>query len=99
MAVEDYVEKTFPIKCKGRNSAGNETLSEPVAVDVKIYKSPGCNTISSEVICLYKTGAHGQRCRASHPEGVDKVGEGVNGPYSFSIPYSLEIGRSLEIGG
>lgn len=93
MTVEGYVKQIFPITCKGRNASGGEALAEPVKVDVTICKSPGSNTISSTLSCPYNTGAHGQRCRASHPEGVDKVGDGVGCPYAFDIPYALEKGQ------
>lgn len=90
MRVEEFVEQKFPIECKGRDNLGNDVLEKPVEVTVHIHKSPGSNTISSEVKCRYNTGSHGQRCKASHPE-VDKVGEGIGCPYSFDIPYALEV--------
>ena len=89
MELSQYVEQTFPIQCKGRNSGGSEVLEKPVEVKVKIHKSPGSNDISSIVECPYNTGGHGQRCDASHPK-VDKINEGVGCPYSFDIPYALE---------
>ena len=90
MAIDKYVAQIFPIKCKGRNEVGDEVLGTPTDVQVEIYKGLGSNRISSKVKCPYNIGGHGQRCRASHPEGVDKVGEGVNCPYSFDIPDALE---------
>ena len=84
MTVEKYVEQTYPVKCKGRNADGNSALKKPVRVEVKIYKSPGSNSISSEVKCPYNTGGHGQRCKASHPN-VDKAEKDVFCPYSFDI--------------
>ncbi len=92
MTIDKYVEQTFPIKCKGRDFDGCEVLTESVEVEVIIYKSPDCNTISSEVQCQYNTGGYGQRCKACHPN-VDKMGEGVVCPYSFDIPYALEKKR------
>ena len=92
MELNEYIEQTFPIQCKGRNSKGLEVLQEPVNVEVKIYKSPGSNIISNIVRCFYNTGSHGERCKASHPT-VDKVGEGIICPYSFDIPYALEKSR------
>ncbi|MEK6854931.1 MAG: hypothetical protein AABX73_01795 [Nanoarchaeota archaeon] len=94
MELKQYVKQTFPIQCKGRDANGLEVLTEPVNVNVKIHKSPGSNTISSNVECPYNTGGHGQRCKASHPD-VDKVGEGVGCPYSFDIPYALEREQQL----
>lgn len=66
-------------------------LPNPVDVQVKVYKSPGSSDIGSAVTCPYNTGAHGERCKASHPE-VDKEGEGVTCPYALDIPYTLEWG-------
>lgn len=94
MELTQYIEQTFPIQCKGRDSLGREILKEPLDVTVKIYNLPGSDTISSNVKCLYNTGGHGQRCKASHPE-VDKAGEGVGCPYSFDIPYALEREQQL----
>lgn len=90
MAIQNYVEQIFPVECMGRDSNGNEVLAIPERVKVLIAKSPCSNTISSTVECPYNTGAHGQRCRASHP-GQDKVLNGVICPYSFDIPYCLEV--------
>src|SRR3989344_7912872 len=94
MELNQYIEQTFPIQCKGRDSLGSEVFQEPVDVKVKIHKSPGSNMISSNVECPYNTGGHGQRCKASHPE-IDKVGEGVGCPYSFDVPYALERKQQL----
>jgi hypothetical protein len=97
MNVEDYVEQNFPIKCGGRNKKGSEVLTEPIEVSIKVYKSPNSNDLSSIIDCPYNTGGHGQRCKASHPKGVDKIGEGVICPYSFDIPYALEpITKALD---
>lgn len=90
MALDSYVQQSYPIACKGRNKKGGEVLMVPVEVDVKIHKSPGSDVIISHVDCPYNVGGHGQRCRASHPE-VDTVEEEVRCPYSFDIPYALEI--------
>lgn len=92
MSDEGYVEQIFPIKCKGRDICMDEILDEPVDVKLKIYKSPGSNSISSIVDCPHNTGGHGQRCKASHPN-KDKVGNGIICPYSFDIPYALETAK------
>ncbi len=92
MALDRAVEQTFPIQCSGRDREGNEVLPKPVDVQVRISKSVGCNTISTNVTCQYNTGGHGQRCKASHPR-VDKIWEGVGCPYSLDIPYALEKKR------
>ena len=84
--VEEHIEQTYPIHCKGRNSKGEEVLTKPLEVNVRIDKSPGSNTISSTVDCKYNTGSHGERCKASHP----KVGEGASCPYSFDTPYAFD---------
>ena len=90
MARDRYVECHFPIQCRGRDAEGREVLAEPVSVDVLVYQSPGVETsISLSPTCQYRTGGHGQRCKASHPT-VDKVGEGVTCPYSADLPYALE---------
>jgi len=85
----EYVQATFPIECKGRDSRGREVLDKPVSANVKISKSPGSNELTSLVECCYNTGGHGQRCKASHPD-VDKVGEGIGCPYSFDVPYAFD---------
>ena len=87
--IQGYVEQTYSIECKGRNEKGQEVLSSPVEVNVKILKTAHSNDLSSLVECPYNTGSHGQRCKASHPY-VDKVGDGVPCPYSFDIPYAFE---------
>lgn len=93
MAKNAYLEKVFPIKCRGRNALGEEVLPKPVSAKVKVYQSPGDEkNISLSVDCVHNTGGHGQRCKASHP-GKDKVGEGVGCPYSADIPYALEKRR------
>ncbi len=85
------LSQDFPILCKGRDENGNEVLNEAQRVFVRVYQNDSVRTmISSEVDCPYNTGGHGQRCKASHPKGVDKVGDGVNCPYAFDIPYALE---------
>ncbi len=89
MTIEKFIEQNFPIQCIGRDKSGKEVLSEAVDVEVRIYKRPDSNMISSSVKCPYNTGGSGQRCKASHPE-VDKVGDGINCPYSFDIPYALD---------
>ena len=85
------ISQDFPVQCKGRDENGNEVLKNPIGVIVKVYQSPDVHTgFSSQVMCPHITGGHGQRCKASHPKGVDKVGDGVNCPYAFDIPYALE---------
>jgi hypothetical protein len=84
MTLERYaITQNYPIKCKGRNEIGEEVLSTPIKVNVKISKESDSNMISSIVKCRYNDGGHGQRCTAS---GKEKV----NCPYSFDIPYALE---------
>ena len=89
MAENKYIEQIFNISCRGRNPIGGEVLERPVNVIIKIYQSPGSDTISSDINCKYNTGGHRQRCKASHPN-QDKIGRGVICPYSFDIPYALE---------
>ena len=84
MTIEKYVTQTYLIKCNGINEKGEEVLKNPVKVEIEIYKRPGSNMISSIVECPHNTGAHGQRCKASHPD-ADKIGKGVTCPYSFDI--------------
>jgi len=86
---DNYVEQNYPIECNGRNAEGEKVCNVSINATIKIYKSPGSNTISSQVICPYITGGHGQRCKMSHPHS-DKVGDGVNCPYSFDIPYAFD---------
>jgi len=81
-------EVTFTIPCYGRDFDGNPVLREPVMADVIVSQSTE-HSISLNVKCVYNTGGHGQRCKASHPE-VDKISEGVNCPYSADVPYALD---------
>lgn len=91
MSREARIEQVFPIQCKGRDSMGNEVLAQAVDVRVTISQYKGDQKmISSVVECIYNTGGHGQRCKASHPD-QDKAGQGVGCPYSFDIPYALEV--------
>ncbi len=99
MSLDKYVTQTFSVECKGRDINGNDFFSDGIRVDVTISKSPGSSTISSNVTCPYNTGAHGQRCKASHPKiekilfekGMDPAwNEDIICPYSFDIPYALE---------
>lgn len=84
MANESFV-KICNVQCYGCDQNGQLALEEPMNAQVKIYKTPDSEyLISTTVKCSYNTGAHGQRCRASHPE-TDKAGEGVSCPFSFEI--------------
>jgi len=78
-------EITFEIKCPGRKAPGIPALEKPV--DVKVTFRQSGNSIHGNVECPHNTGGHGQRCKASHPPGIDKVGEGVECPYSLDIPW------------
>jgi hypothetical protein len=87
MAKDRYIEQIFPIKCCGRDARTREVLSEPVSVKVRVTQSSGDEkNISLLVECPYRTGGHGQQCKASYPPGVDKVGKGVMCPYRVEIP-------------
>lgn len=88
--INNYIKQIFPIQCKGRDFSGNEVLTEPVEVEVKVYKSPGSSTISSEVKCPYNTGGHGQRCNIFYLTGVDKTKKDIFCPYAFDVPYTFE---------
>jgi hypothetical protein len=92
MASNLPVTQTYPIECKGRDDLGAVVLATPVPAKVVISQRVGSNMISSIVKCPYNTGAHGERCKASHPDS-DKEGAGVLCPYSFDIPYALEKRR------
>lgn len=92
MATNRYIEVIFPIQCLGRTETGGAALVESVTVEVKACQSPGDEkNISLQVECIHNTGSHSQRCKASHPPGVDKVGDGVNCPYSLDIPYAFDV--------
>jgi len=84
----------FPIRCKGRDEERKEVLDKPVDVKVNISKIAD-RYISFDVDCPYNTGAHGQRCKASHP-GVDKIGEGITCAYSLDLPYAIDLYESLR---
>ena len=90
MAKDAYLEKVFPVQCRGRGVSGKEVLAEPVAVKVKVSQARGDErNISLSVECPYNTGGHGQRCKASHPE-TDKINEDVACAYSIDIPYAID---------
>ena len=78
-----YLEQKFPIECHGRDRMGNEVLVKAVTVSIKVYQSPGSNTISSIIECENNCGAHGEKCNASGRE-ISHC------PYSFDIPYARE---------
>ena len=91
MAINEYVTQTYPVPCAGRNVFGDKVLNELINVEVEIRQKIGSNMISSIIKkCPYNTGAHGQLCKASHPD-IDRIGEGVRCPYSFDVPYAFEI--------
>jgi hypothetical protein len=92
MSGDTYIEQFYPIKCRGRNVKGEVVLAQPVDVKVKIYKSPGCDTISSLVDCPHVFGPHSDSCGASYAEAV-KEQECVGCPYSFDIPFATEKHR------
>lgn len=85
--IEGYFEQTYPIECKGRDLFQRETLTKPIRVYVKIYKSPRSNTISSIVEdCPYNCGAHGERCSAFMELNAQK---GFC-PYSIDLPHTID---------
>ncbi len=91
----ELIEKIFPIECKGRDAFGNEVLAEPVKVNVRISNKGTESMISLDVECIYNTGGHGQRCKASHPKFDNIVREkGIRCPYVCDIPYALEEKRA-----
>jgi len=79
---KDYIEQGYPVFCYGRDPEGNTVLADPIFVMVKIYKSPGSNSISSLVECPCVGGPHNGTCKAS--------GKNADCVYGFDIPYSLE---------
>jgi hypothetical protein len=84
-----YIEKRVKLMCCGRTMVGEAALSEPVEVEVVLFRSPDTNMCCSHVNgCPHNTGGHGQRCKASHPL-VDKEGAGVLCPFAFDYPYVL----------
>jgi hypothetical protein len=92
MALDKYIEKKFPIKCFGRDSEGKPVLETPVKFKLNIHQRPGDDENISVSVdkCPYNTGGHGQRCRASHPPGVDKIGVGIICPFTLSLPGGVE---------
>lgn len=87
-----YVQRLVTIQCRGYNERGEPSLDSPVSAVIDIHRSPGCDSISvGPESCPHNTGGHGQRCKASHPPGVDKVGDGVTCPFSFDWPYVTEF--------
>lgn len=62
--LEKYVEQTFEVECKGRDSLNKEVLKEPVKVEVNASKRAGSNLIETLVNCPYISGGHGDKCKA-----------------------------------
>lgn len=86
-----YRESLVPIQCYGRGPNGRPTLGTPLPLTIKMHRSPGCQSVSvGPQNCPHNTGGHGQRCKASHP-GHEKLGDGVDCPYSFDYPYATEF--------
>ncbi len=86
--------KEVSIKCCGRNAQGGPVLKEPILVTIRLrYNSDFASSMvtSEPKNCPHNTGGHGQRCRASHPLGLDKVGDGVLCPFAFDWPYAEEF--------
>lgn len=87
-----YIQKLVVLDCRGFDSGGLPVLDAPVSVTIDLHRSPGASTIGvGPKECPHNTGGHRQRCKASHPPGVDKVGEGVSCPFSFDYPYVKEF--------
>ena len=82
-------EMRVVIMCRGRNSMRQEVLAEPVGAVVTVTCYDKKN-ISLAIKCPHNTGGHGDRCKASHPPGVDKVGDGVACPYAAYIPGGID---------
>jgi hypothetical protein len=93
--IDKFVEKTFDVKCKGRNSKGNNVLMTGEIVHVNIYKSPGSNSIESQVRCKYNCGSHGDECSASYQHLEKKPKKRIGCPYSFDVPYALEKNKEI----
>ena len=84
MALDKYIEQTFPIKCMGRDNNGQKVLDVPVDVKVIISQHQGDDKkISSLVDCQYNTGAHGKLCGAL--TFFERTNYGIRCPYSFEI--------------
>jgi hypothetical protein len=84
-----YIERIVKLVCRGRTMVGESVLDEPVAVEVKLYRSPDTDQCCCMVECPHNTGGHRQRCKASH-QWTDKLGEGVLCPFAFDYPYVLK---------
>jgi len=92
MTVEETIQQTMPMRCFGRNSEGKNALPNPVSFDLVIIRrveDPQSIYISAEN-CPYITGSDKQRCKASYPSGVDKIGLGIICPCTISVPGGVE---------
>jgi len=85
MVIDNYVEKLYSVRCKGRDDRGETLLSNGISVEVKIMQRRGSDVISSVVRCSYSGTNH--RCNVSRDYNQD------NGrcPYSFVLPKDFEI--------
>jgi hypothetical protein len=81
--IDDYVEKGFPIECRGRDEDGNGVFNPAMKVNVKVYKRPGSSMISTDVSdCQYNCGGHGQYCYAS---GLNHI------PCAYAVDLPLDL--------
>ncbi|MEE9525704.1 MAG: hypothetical protein V3V78_03820 [Candidatus Woesearchaeota archaeon] len=86
--LDQAVEQTFKMQCKGRDAEGNEVFGNPVEVKVMV-RQEGSKTIKGGVEgCEYTTGLHRHLCNASHSRG-----EEVGCPYVFQIPHTLDYAK------
>ncbi len=88
-----FTTVVFHVLCKGRNSERKEVLAEAIRVDVHARLAEDERSIAIHVNCPHNTGGHGQRCKASHPAGIDKIGKGVHCAYSLDLPYAMDIAK------
>ncbi len=83
--IDDYVEKGFPIECRGRDEDGNKVFSPAIKVIINVYKRPGSDIISTDVSeCKYNCGGHGQYCSASELKQIPCA-------YAVDLPLDLPL--------
>lgn len=88
----DHEERTFHIRCKGRNRMGKEVLTKPIKAKVGVYKTGGIgpSVIRGDVNCDYRNrdyrGRGMDKCRCKAVIAAkQKGGQGIC-PYIFQVP-------------
>ena len=76
----------FTILCRGRDHRGKPALTAPVRVTIFVRVLENGSTMTIDPgDCPHSTGAHGHRCKASHPETDSTIIDGILCPYAVDL--------------